>query len=137
VIQPAFRLEGLLGSIDTLDPDDPFVVRVGLPNTSNTNLAQIQNIRTGGSPLIATLTNSNATAGELVTTASTGQSVTVTIPVNSSFSPNWPDNGFSDDSRGYRDQRSLAAGDGDRANHDAFQPADQRRRGPAEWVLPG
>ncbi len=87
VVQPALRLEGVLTSIDTLDPDDSFFARIGTPNAGNTTLQQLQEARVGGGGLTVTLTNSNAAAGELVTQAGAGQSRTVTIPEGQQFSP--------------------------------------------------
>jgi hypothetical protein len=87
IVQPALRIEGLATGPTAGAADDPFFVRVGTPNAGNTNLATIQNVRVGSGGFTATITNSAAAAGQLVTTASTGQSVTVTIPENSAFSP--------------------------------------------------
>lgn len=87
VVPPALRLEGVLTSIDTLDPDDAFFARVGTPNAGSTNLQQLQEARVGGGGLTVTLTNSNAAAGELVTLAGAGQTRTVTIPEGVAFSP--------------------------------------------------
>ena len=86
VVVPAVDITGLLTSLDTLDPADPFQVRVGLPNAGGTAVGTPQPVRAGSS-LTATVTNSDATFAQLVTTAVTGQSVTVPIPAGVSFSP--------------------------------------------------
>ncbi|MFQ5705349.1 MAG: hypothetical protein ACE5HT_15195, partial [Gemmatimonadales bacterium] len=81
VVQPGLDISGLSLSTTTLSPDDGFVVRIGLPNGANTGLTQLQNIRAGGTALTATVVTSAPGVGQLVTTASTGASVTVQIPV--------------------------------------------------------
>ncbi len=73
VVQPALLIYRLVTSIDTLDPDDPFQIGVGIPTAGNTSLSQWQAVRAGGSALTATITNSADTVGRLVTTAATGQ----------------------------------------------------------------
>ncbi len=87
VVQPALRLIGLSTSTTALSPDDPFQVEVGIPNVSNTTLSVAQVVRPGGAAFTATLTNSQATVGQLGTTATTGQSVTVPIAVGQNRSP--------------------------------------------------
>ena len=86
VVTPALDLSGVLTSIDTLDPADAFAVRVGVPNGGGTALIAQQVVRAGSS-LTATVNNSNATFGQLVTNTITGQSVTVTIAGGQSQSP--------------------------------------------------
>jgi hypothetical protein len=65
-----------------------FQVYIGVLNAAGTDLQGEQVIRAGGTALTATITNSNATAAQLVTQALTGQSVTVGIAVGQSRSPN-------------------------------------------------
>ncbi len=86
VVTPACDLTGVLTSIDTLDPNDVFAVRVGLPNAGGTAVGTPQVVRAGGG-LVATVTNSDGAIGQLVTTAVTGQSVTVPIAAGNSQSP--------------------------------------------------
>lgn len=86
VVTPACDVVSLLTSIDTLDPADPFAVRVGLPNAGGTMVTAPQQVRAGGG-LTATLTNSDGAIGQLITTALTGQSVTVPIAAGSPLSP--------------------------------------------------
>jgi hypothetical protein len=82
VPQASYDITSLTSSMTNLAGNDPFSVRVGVGNTSG--LSVIQSIRPGGTPLVATLTNSNAAVADLVTEALTGDVVTVTIPVGSS-----------------------------------------------------
>jgi adhesin/invasin len=79
VVQPQLDISGLLTSLTTLSPDDPFTVRVGVGNGAV--LSVLQEIRAGGTPLTATVTSSVPTVGQLVTTALTSGTVTVQIPV--------------------------------------------------------
>ena len=65
VVQPFFSLQGLGANIDTLDPDDAFLVTVGLPNGSFTGISQSQNARQGGPGITATVTNSAGAVGQL------------------------------------------------------------------------
>lgn len=87
IVQPAMDIIGLAASLDTLDPADAFQVRVGLPAVGNGNVNPGQNVRAGGTGFTATLINSNATAGQFITTPVTGQSVTVSITPGNSASP--------------------------------------------------
>jgi len=79
VAPPAMRLTALVGSGDVFAANDDFYAQVGLPNVTNTNLLAFQAARAGGPGLTATVTNSNGAVGELVTTALTGQVVSVII----------------------------------------------------------
>jgi hypothetical protein len=84
VPQASYDITGLTASMTNLAANDPFAVRVGYGTTGG--LSAIQSIRPGGTPLVATVTNSNAAAADLVTQALTAEVVTVTIPVGSSAS---------------------------------------------------
>ena len=85
--QPALAISSLVTTLDTLDPADPFWVQIGLPSGGNTSVNPTQSIRAGGVPVTATIKNSATAIGDLITTPLTGDSVTVTIPVGSYFSP--------------------------------------------------
>ena len=85
---PGFDILGLPGSTTSLSVNDPFLVRLGVPNAVVTGLSAEQAIRAGGTAVTATITNSNATAARLVTTTDTSQQVTVTIPVGQARSGN-------------------------------------------------
>ena len=84
VVQPAFDISGLSSSMTAAAADDPFTVRVGLANSLNTFMTELQSVRPGSSGLTVTLTSSNTAAGQLVTTASSGGTVTVVIGPNAS-----------------------------------------------------
>jgi hypothetical protein len=86
VVRPALQLANLDTTSTSLSPDDPFQVQVGLPVNGNAFLSPAQVVRRGGTPLTATITHTNAGAAQLITTAATGQTVTVTIPVGQSIS---------------------------------------------------
>ena len=88
VVTPGFDILGLPGTTTSLSANDPFLIRLGAPNAGNTGLSAEQAIRAGGAAVTATITNSNAPAAQLVTTVTTGQQVTVTIPVGQARSGN-------------------------------------------------
>ena len=88
IVQPAIRIINLAASATTLSVDDDFQVQVGIPNALNTNLASTQSLRVGGGALTATVVNSAAGVGQLVTTPLTAQSVTVQIAEGQDRSPN-------------------------------------------------
>ena len=81
VAAPAFDILGLTASTTSASANDPFLVRLGVPNTTLTALAAEQSVRAGGTAVTATISNSNQTAAQLVTTVTTGQLVSVSIPV--------------------------------------------------------
>lgn len=87
VVQSALDISGLRNDMTTAAPDDPFTVRVGLPNSLLTALVELQNVRAGSPGLIVTLTSSNDTIGRLVTSSGTGSTVTSIIGVNTSSTP--------------------------------------------------
>jgi hypothetical protein len=60
--------------------DNNFYVQVGIPNAGNTQLAQVQQVRTGF-PLVVTLSNSNATVGQLRSDEPALTAQTVTKPI--------------------------------------------------------
>ena len=68
-------------------PNTTLQVRLGALNAAGTAIESEFAIRTGGVPLTATVTNSNATAAQLVSTALTGQSVTAVIAVGETRTP--------------------------------------------------
>jgi hypothetical protein len=61
--------------------------RVGVANANNTFLNANQNVRAGSQGILVTVTSSNPGLAELVTTAATGDSVTVLIPAGNSAPP--------------------------------------------------
>ncbi|UCF91530.1 MAG: hypothetical protein JSW39_25205, partial [Desulfobacterales bacterium] len=87
IVPPALRIAALATSTTTLSDDAPFYVRVGIPYSDNSTIQQAQVARAGGGGLIATVQNSNAAVGQLVTDGSPGQTVTVLIAEGQSDSP--------------------------------------------------
>ncbi|MDH3496619.1 MAG: hypothetical protein OER21_07645, partial [Gemmatimonadota bacterium] len=87
VVQPALDVIFLTTSTTSLSPNDPFQVRIGVPNAANQFMSIEQAIRAGGTPVTATVTNSDGTAAQLVTQAQTGNTVTTTIAVGQARSP--------------------------------------------------
>jgi hypothetical protein len=82
VVQPALRIDGLIATKDTSAVDDPFEVRIGIPNATATNLQQFQNLSAAlAGPLTFNVTSSDPAVGTLVTLADTSGTVTVDIPV--------------------------------------------------------
>jgi adhesin/invasin len=82
VVQPAFDIAGITTPTTSTALDDVFTVRVGLPNSLNTGLNELQSVRPGSSGLSVTLTSSNAAVGQLVTSQSSGGTVTAVIGPN-------------------------------------------------------
>jgi hypothetical protein len=64
-VQPTLDIQLLATTTTSLTGNDPFIVRVGVPNAGNTGLAQLQNRRFGGTPLVVTVANSNAPVAEI------------------------------------------------------------------------
>jgi hypothetical protein len=59
--------------------DDPFIVRVGVPNGTQTSLSSVQIVRPGSPGITVSLTSGNPSVGQLVTTALTGGTVSTII----------------------------------------------------------
>ena len=87
VVQPALQIASLGATATTLSADGPFVVQVGLPSSGQAFLNSFQVARRGGPGLTAAVTHTNPAVAQLITTAATGQTVTVTIPAGQSSSP--------------------------------------------------
>jgi hypothetical protein len=87
VVTPGFDILGLSASISSTAANDPFLIRLGAPNVTNTSLVAEQSVAAGGSPLTVTVTSTSSTAAQLVTTALTGLSVNVSIAVGQARSP--------------------------------------------------
>ena len=88
IVTPALQISGLSTSTTAGGVDDPFTVFVGVPDVNNTFMSQVQAVRAGApGPLTATVQTEDNGVGQLVTTASTGTSVTVQIPAGSTSSP--------------------------------------------------
>jgi hypothetical protein len=87
VMQPALDVIGLTTATTTQAADDPFLVRIGIPNATNQFMSVEQAVRAGGATLTATVTSGTPGVGQLVTTALTGATVTVPIGPGQSRSP--------------------------------------------------
>ncbi|MCB1184131.1 T9SS type A sorting domain-containing protein [bacterium] len=90
---PAVRLNGLNTSIDTLDPPDNFTVAVGLPNGTATGLSVFQPVRVGGPGVTATVAVSDGAVGQILSSSTSGDTLTVSIPEGESSSPSTPAGG--------------------------------------------
>ena len=88
VLTPAFDLSGVPTSLTTFSPDDPFQVRLGLPNSLQTGLSVQQAVRSGGATVTATITSSATSVGDLITLPDSTSPVAVGIVAGQSQSPN-------------------------------------------------
>jgi hypothetical protein len=87
VVQPAVDLASVPTAPTSLSTDSAFWTRVGVPNASHTQISAFQSPRAGAGGLTVTITNSNPAVAQLVTTALTGQQVTVPIALGQVNSP--------------------------------------------------
>lgn len=87
VVQPAFQISSLGSTQTVAAANDEFAFQIGIPNTLNTALSQAQQVRWGGTELVVTVNNTNATAAQLVTTAGAGQSRTIPVFVGANTTP--------------------------------------------------
>lgn len=87
VVAPRLDISGLVTSRAALGADDPFQVRIGIPNAGNTALSATQAVRAGAAPLVVTIASGTPAVGTLVTTALTASAVTVQIPAGGFASP--------------------------------------------------
>jgi hypothetical protein len=87
VVQPAFEMSSLSTTQAVAAANDEFALRIGIPNALNTSIQSFQQVRFGGAELVATINNSNATAGQLVTGAGAGQSRTVPVFIGANTTP--------------------------------------------------
>ena len=87
IVAPRIDISGLIISRAALGADDPFQVRIGIPDATNATLSATQPLRAGAAPLAVTISSATPTVGTLVTTALTGGAVTVQIAAGQSASP--------------------------------------------------
>ncbi len=87
VFRPVFDIIFLNGTANTLAANDPFQVRLGSPGSATGGLASEDALRFGHAAVTATLATSQATVAQLVTTTTTGSSVTVNVAPRQSRSP--------------------------------------------------
>jgi hypothetical protein len=87
VFRPLLGISGLAGTGTTFSLDDPFLVQVYTPTNATANtIFSFDEVRAGGTPIVATVSSSAPSVGRLVTSATSAGSVTVTIPVGSNTS---------------------------------------------------
>ena len=86
LILAAVALAGLPGSTTTSSPPSEFYAYIGALRADGYLYTQ-QPVRPGGRALSVTFTNSQAGVGRLVTNATSGQSITLAIPVGSFNTP--------------------------------------------------
>jgi hypothetical protein len=87
VVPAAVDIQDLDAATTSLAPNDPFTVRVGPVDAAGTGIGTSQVVRPGGTAIAVTVANSNAAVAQLVTSAGSAQTRTVTIPVGASSSP--------------------------------------------------
>ncbi|MEW5800484.1 MAG: PKD domain-containing protein, partial [bacterium] len=87
IVQPVLVITNLAASTSTLSADDPFYVRCGILNTAGTAIETWQYASAGTGGVTVTLTSSDPSVGQLITSAGSGDTVTVVIPVNDDHSP--------------------------------------------------
>lgn len=87
VVTPTFDIVGLGTSTTSFSVDDPFWVRLGIPNGQATFLQEQQALRAGAAPLTIPVTSSNTQAADLVTLPDSASPVSVTIQPGAINSP--------------------------------------------------
>ena len=88
VEQPGVQI-GLIGSTYSLgDAVDAFRVEIGLPTADGSRVFSTQARRAGAPPLAITVSSSEPTVGEIVSSAGSGGSQTVFVQSGDVFSPN-------------------------------------------------
>lgn len=86
VVAPMLDISGLVTSRAAGGTDDPFQVRIGIPNGLGSALAATQSIRAGAAPITVTVASLTPAVGTLVTTGLTAGTVTLQIPAAASAS---------------------------------------------------
>ncbi len=88
VATAAIEVLALPSSVQAGAANTAFLIRVGASDVAGNALHSEQDVRPGGSAIVVTVTNSNAAVAQLITTAGSAQSRTVTIAIGSARSPN-------------------------------------------------
>lgn len=83
----ALRLGSAPTSISAGASNATVTAQIGVLDAAGTGMSAVQEIRPGGAALTFTFTNSDASRAQLVTSATTGQSVTASIGVGQDTSP--------------------------------------------------
>ncbi|MDH4133071.1 MAG: hypothetical protein OEV95_14840, partial [Gemmatimonadota bacterium] len=87
VVQPAADIIFLTSPVSSTAANDPFQVRIGIPDALGNSIQSEQARASGLSALTATLNNATATAAQLVTSLGAGQSAQVSIIGGAARSP--------------------------------------------------
>jgi len=88
VVEPILRIINLSTTRTVASTDDPFRVQTGIRNVTGTTFERAQEVNPVSAPIQVLVGSSVPAIGQLVTTVSTGASVTVEVPVNSTVSAN-------------------------------------------------
>jgi predicted alpha/beta hydrolase family esterase len=88
VAQPAARLNGVATAVTVFQPPDVVNVQIGVPAATGANLAEVQSIRPGGTPVSIIVTSSSPAVAGFVSGATTTDSVTLQINPGQSITPN-------------------------------------------------
>ena len=86
VVQSVAVIVGMPASVSVASANTAFYVQLGILNLTGNTVQVYQPVNPAG-PLQVSLTNSNATVAQLVTTGGSGAQATVTVPVGLSNSP--------------------------------------------------
>src|SRR5262249_16500686 len=83
IVQPSFDVISLQRTINTLDPDNAFAVRTGIVSTpTNPNfLSEIQTVRAGAVPVVASIRSNTPTVGVLKKSPTDAGSATATVQI--------------------------------------------------------
>lgn len=79
VVTAVMDIKNLIGTLDALDPNDPFTVEVGIPNASGTTVFEQQPVRPGSPGANIALVSDNPAVGLLAAGAAYGDTVSVQI----------------------------------------------------------
>jgi len=80
VVVPCVQISSLPDSVDIAEGDVEFLTQVGIPEADSSGVLEFQAVRAGGNPKVVTITSSDSSVAEFVTTPLTDDTVYVTIP---------------------------------------------------------
>jgi adhesin/invasin len=88
IVTPTVGVYALPTTVSVAGDSVAFYAQVGVPYADNQYLAEVQTVRAGGTPLTVTFAHSEGSVADLITTlAGRADTVTVTIPIGSYYSP--------------------------------------------------
>jgi len=88
VVAPGIGLYGIPPTLSASADSVAFYAQVGVPYADNQYIYDVQSVRAGGTPLTVTFTHSAAAVADLITeTLGRKETVTVTIPIGTYYSP--------------------------------------------------